>query len=37
MKRSHPPEAVEAMIDEAKKEAGVPDLFTGDLDSFSVA
>jgi hypothetical protein len=37
MKRSYSPEAVEAMIDEAKKEAGVPDLSTGDLNAFSVA
>jgi hypothetical protein len=35
--RKHPPGVVEAMIDEAKKEIGVPDLNTGDLDAFSVA
>jgi pentatricopeptide repeat protein len=37
MKRSYPPEAVEAMITGAKEEVGAPDMSTGDLDSFSVA
>ncbi|KAF2682801.1 hypothetical protein K458DRAFT_478730 [Lentithecium fluviatile CBS 122367] len=37
LKRSYPPEAVEAMIDDAKKEVGVPDMSTGDLDAFAVA
>lgn len=37
MKRSNSPEMVEAMIDQVKEEAGVPDMSTGDLDAFQVA
>jgi len=37
MKRSYPPDTVEAMIADAKKEVGVPDMSTGDMDSFTVA
>jgi pentatricopeptide repeat protein len=37
LKRSYPPEAVEAMIDDVKQELGVPNLSTGDLDAFDVA
>ncbi|OCL14800.1 hypothetical protein AOQ84DRAFT_280290 [Glonium stellatum] len=36
MVRQCPAEEVEALIDKAKKEMGVPDLSTGDLDSFDV-
>ncbi|KAL1603560.1 hypothetical protein SLS60_005148 [Paraconiothyrium brasiliense] len=37
LKRSHPPAAVEAMIRQAKDDAGVPDMATGDLDASQVA
>ncbi|KAF2791883.1 hypothetical protein K505DRAFT_247894 [Melanomma pulvis-pyrius CBS 109.77] len=37
MKRQYPAEDVEAMIDEARKDIGLPDLSTGDMDAFSVA
>ncbi|KAF2253221.1 hypothetical protein BU26DRAFT_515597 [Trematosphaeria pertusa] len=37
LKRQYPPEAVEALIDEAKKEIEVSDMPTGDMDAFSVA
>ncbi|KAJ4287972.1 hypothetical protein N0V90_011987 [Kalmusia sp. IMI 367209] len=37
MKRSHAPEVVEIMITEAKREVGVLDMSTGDLDAFNVA
>lgn len=37
MKRSDFPESVEAMIDHAKEQAGVPDMSTGDMDAFQVA
>jgi len=37
LKRKYSPEAVEAMIDEAKRDIGLPDLTTGDMDAFSVA
>jgi hypothetical protein len=37
LKRQHPPEIVEAMINQAKKDIGLPDLRTGDMDAFAVA
>jgi hypothetical protein len=37
LKRRHSPETIEGMIDEAKKEIGIPDLPTGDMDAFAVA
>ncbi|KAL5113342.1 hypothetical protein ACEQ8H_008788 [Pleosporales sp. CAS-2024a] len=37
MKRSHPPEMIEYMIDEAKQSIGCPNLPTGDRDAFEVA
>jgi acyl carrier protein phosphodiesterase len=37
LKRSYPPEVVEAMIDAARCAVGVPDLPTGDMDAFEVA
>jgi hypothetical protein len=37
LKRQYPPEEVEAMIDQARKEIGLPNLSTGDMDAFSVA
>lgn len=37
LKRQHSPEVVEAMIDEAKKDIGLPHLATGDMDAFAVA
>ncbi|KAF2204633.1 hypothetical protein GQ43DRAFT_387584 [Delitschia confertaspora ATCC 74209] len=37
LKRQCSPQEVEVMIDNAKREIGVPDLKTGDLDAFSVA
>lgn len=37
LKRQYPPEEVEAMIDKARVDVGLPDLFTGDLDAFKVA
>jgi hypothetical protein len=37
LKRSYPPEIVEAMIDAARCAVGVPDLPTGDMDAFEVA
>ncbi|KAF2707465.1 hypothetical protein K504DRAFT_469912 [Pleomassaria siparia CBS 279.74] len=37
MKREHTPEIVEAMIDQARKDIGLPDLATGDMDAFNVA
>ncbi|KAF1975847.1 hypothetical protein BU23DRAFT_579044 [Bimuria novae-zelandiae CBS 107.79] len=37
MKRSYPPEEVEVMINQAKDEAGVPEMSTGDMDAFQVA
>ncbi|KAF2874985.1 hypothetical protein BDV95DRAFT_486706 [Massariosphaeria phaeospora] len=37
LKRQNSPEMVEAMIDEAKMECGVPNLATGDLDTSEVA
>ena len=36
MVRQCPAGEVEALIDKAKQEMGVPDLSTGDLDSFDV-
>ncbi|KNG44190.1 hypothetical protein DDE82_008566 [Stemphylium lycopersici] len=36
LKRSYPPEVVEAMIDAARCAVGVPDLPTGDMDAFEV-
>ncbi|KAF2437394.1 hypothetical protein P171DRAFT_373445 [Karstenula rhodostoma CBS 690.94] len=36
LKRAHLPGAVEAMINQAREEAGVPDMSTGDLDAFQV-
>ena len=37
LKRYHPPEVVEMMIDVARSVVGVPDLPTGDMDAFEVA
>lgn len=37
MKRSHSAASIEAMIDIAKQEVGVPNLSTGDLNAFTVA
>ncbi|KAJ4372526.1 hypothetical protein N0V83_004301 [Neocucurbitaria cava] len=37
LKRRHPPDVVEAMLDDARKSVGLPDLPTGDLDAFEVA
>jgi len=37
LKRQHPPEVVEALINEAKQAIGLPELSTGDMDAFSVA
>ncbi|KAI1600271.1 Atrophin-1 multi-domain protein [Pyrenophora tritici-repentis] len=37
LKRSYPPEVVEAMIDAARCAVGVPELPTGDMDAFEVA
>ncbi|KAH7399678.1 hypothetical protein BKA66DRAFT_406316 [Pyrenochaeta sp. MPI-SDFR-AT-0127] len=37
LKRSYPPEVVEAMIDATRSELGLPDLPTGDMDAFEVA
>ncbi|USP77375.1 hypothetical protein yc1106_04649 [Curvularia clavata] len=37
LKRSYPPEVVEAMIHAARCAIGVPDLPTGDMDAFEVA
>jgi len=37
LKRSYPPEIVEAMIDAARCAVGVPELPTGDMDAFEVA
>jgi hypothetical protein len=37
LKRKFPPAEVEAMIDQARKDIGLPDLSTGDMDAFSVA
>jgi hypothetical protein len=37
LKRQYSPDVVEAMIDEAKEEIGIPDLPTGDLDAYEVA
>ncbi|CAE7002616.1 Tymo-45kd-70kd multi-domain protein [Pyrenophora teres f. teres] len=37
LKRSYPPEIVEAMIDAARCAVGVPGLPTGDMDAFEVA
>ncbi|EOA86302.1 uncharacterized protein SETTUDRAFT_177210 [Exserohilum turcica Et28A] len=37
LKRSYPPEIVEAMVDAARCAVGLPDLPTGDMDAFEVA
>ncbi|ORX99886.1 hypothetical protein BCR34DRAFT_495089 [Clohesyomyces aquaticus] len=37
LKRKHPPEDIEAMIDEAKLDLGCPDMKIGDLDAYNVA
>lgn len=37
LKRQHPPEVIEGMIDEAKRDIGLPDLATGDMDAYAVA
>jgi hypothetical protein len=37
MKRSYEPQTVEAVIQEAKNEVGVPNMRTGDMDAFEVA
>ncbi|KAF1840372.1 uncharacterized protein K460DRAFT_371559 [Cucurbitaria berberidis CBS 394.84] len=37
LKRSYPPEVVEAMIQAAKNDIGLPELRTGDMDAFEVA
>jgi hypothetical protein len=37
LKRKYPPEEVEAMIDQARKDIGLPDLSTGDMNAFDVA
>lgn len=37
LKRQYSPEDVEAMIDEARKDIGLPKLKTGDMDAFAVA
>lgn len=37
LKRTYPPEVVEAMIDAARCSVGVPNLPTGDMDAFEVA
>ncbi|KAF1949410.1 hypothetical protein CC80DRAFT_514377 [Byssothecium circinans] len=37
MKRTYEPDVVEAMIQQAKEDAGVPDMATGDLTAFEVA
>ncbi|KAF2649323.1 hypothetical protein K491DRAFT_771621 [Lophiostoma macrostomum CBS 122681] len=37
LKRRYPPEDVEAMIDQAKEDIGVPEISTGDMDAFAVA
>ncbi|KAF2281246.1 uncharacterized protein EI97DRAFT_367437 [Westerdykella ornata] len=37
LKRQHAPEDVEAMIDKAKNDIGMPNLPTGDMDAFIVA
>jgi hypothetical protein len=37
LKRYHPPEVVEMMIDVTRSVVGVPDLPTGDMDAFEVA
>ncbi|KAF2750898.1 hypothetical protein M011DRAFT_437526 [Sporormia fimetaria CBS 119925] len=37
LKRQQPPEVVEEMIDQAKQEIGLPQLYTGDMDAFAVS
>jgi hypothetical protein len=37
LKRQHPPEQVESMIDEVKTQIGLPNLSTGDMNAFEVA
>lgn len=36
LKRAHPPESVEAIINQAKEEIGIPDMSTGDMDALQV-